>query len=265
MFSFHFLYLALAIGGQYFNKFIFSVHLLEIVRRSKDLQNVVNAIIIPRKQIFVTLVLFVLVIYIFTIFIFLFFWDNFVDIDTCKRFDMCMVLIFDNTFKNSYGIINYMKPLDVNEEFYLGGRFWLDNMFAIFLVMLILQMMAGIIIDFFSGLRVSQQIEDEDKNNKCFICGLHKNDLNKLYGNENGFEEHITIDHNYWNYLFCIINILRKKSSNLSGTDLWIYNCFNNESFNWIPDETYFYNKMLEESTGRKNEDIERTGVNYLN
>ena len=54
-------------------------------------------------------------------------------------------------------------------------RFWIDNWFAIIDLMLVIQMFCGIIIDtFLSQKEKNKEIED-DKNNKCFICGLKKN------------------------------------------------------------------------------------------
>lgn len=94
-------------------------------------------------------------------------------------------------------------------------------------------MFSGIIIDNFSALRENQEQLEEDKKNVCFICGLNRNFLNKLYGNEEGYSEHIKLDHYYWNYLFLIINLLKKK--NLSGIDFYIFNNFKSETHIWIP------------------------------
>lgn len=117
-----------------------------------------------------------------------------------------------------------------------GGRFWIDILFFIVIILLIVQIFSGIIIDNFSALREHHQVVLEDKLNICFICGLHRNDLNKLYGNEEGYAEHTTLDHYYWNYLFLIINLTKKK--HLSGLDYYIFNNYKNESYIWIPFET---------------------------
>ncbi len=106
-------------------------------------------------------------------------------------------------------------------------------------------MLSGIIIDNFSALRENQQILIDDKNNICFICGLHRSQLNKLYGNEEGYSEHVKLDHYYWNYLFLIINLKRKKY--LSGLDFYIYNNYINESYIWIPFEDCKKKTELEE------------------
>jgi inositol 1,4,5-triphosphate receptor type 1 len=237
-------YFLMAFLGIYWKNYLFfTAHLLEIVRRSETLINVINAFWYPKKQILVTLILFLMVEYIFTIFVFTYYGDDALDQQGnkfCDYFVRCYLTIIDNTFKLPNGLMNLLSSQGYEQNFYLGGRFWLDNIFAIIVVMLILQMLAGIIVDNFSALRERQQIVNEDKFNICFICGLHKNKLNKLYSNEDGFSEHIKLDHYYWNYLFLIMNILRKEEKDLNEIDSEIKTNYSNQSFVWIPNERYY-------------------------
>jgi hypothetical protein len=96
-------------------------------------------------------------------------------------------------------------------------------------------MISGIIIDNFSALRENQQMIHDDKFNVCYICSLHKNELNKLYGNEDGYDEHTKLDHYYWNYMFLIMNLVKKNKKNLSGLDSHIYSNYNKQNYCWIP------------------------------
>ena len=227
-------FVVFAVLGILYNYFYFSMHLVESINRSTTLRNVLKAIWNPRKQIMVTLILLFLVEYFFTILVFLFFYND-VDGQLCHRMDTCLITIFDQTFKNFNGIINYLSEVNYKDDHSFSGRFWLDNMFYIVILLLVLQMLAGIIIDNFSALRETQQFLIDDRNNFCFICGLHRNDLNKLYGNEEGYSEHVLLDHYCWNYMFLIINLTKKKY--LSGLDYYIFNNYKNESYIWIPFE----------------------------
>ena len=78
--------------------FFFSYHLLELVIRLGTLKNVILSIWKPKKQIVVTLMLFIIIEYYFTIFIFLFYPDD-VEAKLCYRMDTCLITIFDHTFK----------------------------------------------------------------------------------------------------------------------------------------------------------------------
>lgn len=246
-------FLVFAILGIRLNYFYFSVHLLEIIKRSSTLNNVIQAIWAPKKQILVTFFLFFLVEYFFTVIIYLFFYDD-AHTKMCYRMDTCLAAIFDNTFKNYNGIINYLSEVNYKQGHYFGGRFWIDNLFMIIIIMLVLQMLSGIIIDNFSALREKQQRIIDDMNNICFICGLHRNDLNKLYGNEEGYLEHVKLDHYYWNYLFLIINLTKKKY--LSGLDYFIFNNYINDSYSWIPNENCKLNVDLQEKNLNSNSSI---------
>jgi inositol 1,4,5-triphosphate receptor type 1/inositol 1,4,5-triphosphate receptor type 3 len=156
----------------------------------------------------------------------------------CYRFDDCFFTVCDQAFKNSNGVINWLDEnyLLVTDLMFKNSRFWLDNLFAIINIILVFQMVGGIIIDNFSALRQSQGETDEDRDNICFICGLHRTELNKLYGNEDGYTEHIKIDHYFWNYMFLIFNLLKKNPKTLMGIDDFIFTNYNeNQSTAWIP------------------------------
>jgi hypothetical protein len=64
----------------------------------------------------------------------------------------CFLYILDWTFKANAGIGGHLT--DVNQEKkYLFGRVLYDNMFNVFVVIILVQIVAGIIIDTFGSLR----------------------------------------------------------------------------------------------------------------
>jgi inositol 1,4,5-triphosphate receptor type 1/inositol 1,4,5-triphosphate receptor type 3 len=237
-FLYHLIYLIFAILGFATKNYkYFSFLLVEIIPRSLTLMFIVKSFWIPRKQLIVTLFLFYLFCYYFVIFIYLYMADQLPTKD-CYRFDDCYFTICDQAFKNSNGVINWLDEnyLLVTDLMFKNSRFWLDNLFAIINIILVFQMVGGIIIDNFSALRQSQGETDEDRDNICFICGLHRTELNKLYGNEDGYTEHIKIDHYFWNYMFLIFNLMKKDPKTLMGIDEFIFTNFNeNQSTSWIP------------------------------
>ena len=237
-FLYHLIYLIFAIlGFSTQNYKYFSFLLVEIIPRSLTLMLIIKSFWIPRKQLIVTLFLFYLFCYYFVIFIYLYMADQAPTKD-CYRFDDCFFTVCDQAFKNSNGIINWLDEnyLLSTDLMFKNSRFWLDNLFAIVNIILVFQMVGGIIIDNFSALRQSQGETDEDRDNVCFICGLHRTELNKLYGNEEGYTEHIKIDHYFWNYMFLIFNLLKKNPKTLMGIDDFIFTNYNeNQSTAWIP------------------------------
>ena len=67
-----------------------------------------------------------------------------------------------------------------------------DNLFNIIVLVLLMEILAGIIIDKFVDLRQNQEFIFEDSSNKCFICGQSREILEKYYG-KNGFYTHVRV------------------------------------------------------------------------
>jgi Asp-tRNA(Asn)/Glu-tRNA(Gln) amidotransferase C subunit len=66
-------------------------------------------------------------------------------------------------------------------------------MFNFFLLILILQIFAGIIIDTFSNLREKQENVVEDMTNTCFICGMRRDEIEKLEKRKEAFRYHTEV------------------------------------------------------------------------
>ena len=118
-----------------------------------------------------------------------------------------------------------------------------------------MQMFCGIIIDTFLSQREKNRDIDKDKNSKCFICGLDKNELNKYYSSEFGFNEHIKLDHYLWNYMFVIFNVTTRDEANLLNLDKIIKDGYESNIYSsWVPYKKCL-NQMEKDSEKKENED----------
>jgi hypothetical protein len=54
------------------------------------------------------------------------------------------------------------------------GRILFDQIFNFIILMLIVQLLAGIIIDTFGELRTQMHEIEEDSQSNCFVCGQEK-------------------------------------------------------------------------------------------
>ena len=251
-----FLFFVIIVALCSYNYKILSILLIDIIETSSTLMCIVKSFWIPKKQIIVTLILFYLVAYYFIIFIYLYIPDNLPTKD-CFKFSNCYFTLCDQTIKNSNGIINYLTEdgLYTSKNLWENPRFWIDNWFAIFDLILVIQMFCGIIIDTFLSQKEKNKEIEEDKNNVCFICGLNKNDLNKYYSNsEKGFYEHIKLDHYLWNYMFAFFNVTIGDESPFLFLDEAIKEGYENRIYStWVPYKKCF-NQVEKQFKRQENE-----------
>lgn len=62
-------------------------------------------------------------------------------------------------------------------EYFNVGRFVFDTIYFIFMEILFSNLVSGIMIDGFGGLKEADGERDEDKKNKCYICSMEKPDV----------------------------------------------------------------------------------------
>ena len=89
------------------------------------------------------------------------------------------------------------------------SRYFLDFSYNIIMVWLVFQMISGLIVDTFSSLRKKQEEYDRDYRNICFICGLDREEIEKLYLGKEGFNNHLE-DHkvsSYFSFMFYLKEI----------------------------------------------------------
>jgi len=156
-------------------------HLLDIVIRSPLLKNLLMALYQPREQLILTFLLFLVLQYVFTLIAFVWLSDEYPDFACNDSLFRCLLINVDQTFKNDGGIANYLRPsynyeFDITPDhlndtyvdqhptgnghvayYFNSRRILFDNMFNLIIVILIIQIVAGIIIDTFTSLRQKQE------------------------------------------------------------------------------------------------------------
>lgn len=81
-------------------------------------------------------------------------------------------------------------------------------------------------------MRIDDKSKNEDMINVCFICGFDREFYSKQ---SKGFKGHIREDHNMWNYLFYISYIRHKDSTELTGIESYVKECFDKKNIDWFP------------------------------
>lgn len=164
-------YLLFSLMGTFIKSYFFSLHLFDLFSRLSLLRNVFQAISYNAKQLVVVSLLGVLFIYVFSFTSF----DSYVDEiytdsqpeEHCETLISCMI-----TLVTSGVIGTSMQKWDFVKFFY-------DTLYFVFFALLFTNIISGIMIDTFAELRDQRQKIEDDKKNKCFVCGVERVQLEK--------------------------------------------------------------------------------------
>ncbi len=99
---------------------------------------------------------------------------------------------------------------------------------------IVLQIKSAFYIDVFSSTREKGKIIQKDINNICFICGLDRATLDKIYLDKNGFNKHLE-DHNLINYFSFLFYLNEKEFDELNGIESYVLELIKKESLDWFP------------------------------
>ena len=117
-------------------------------------------------------------------------------------------------------------------------RYILDLSFNFIMVWLVFQMITGLIVDTFSSLRKIQEEYDKDFKNVCFICGLEREEIEKLYLGKEGFNNHLE-DHKVSSYFGFMFYLKEIRTGDTTGIESYVKELMEKDSINWFPQEKY--------------------------
>jgi len=230
-------YLILGLLGVEMHPLFFTYHLLTVIFRYQKLIDVLQAFWGPIAEIILTLLFFMIIEYVFTVIGYVYFADMYPDF-TCHSLFSCFLITIDQTFKNNGGFATFLTPVfETNEEGewakFNVGRLLFDQMSNFILLILLVQILAGLIIDKFGEIREDSENMEEELKSNCVICGEKGDVIERKTGKT--FEQHKEEVHNLWNYILFIGYLKRKPKKELNGIESWVYDLFKRENIGWLP------------------------------
>merc|ERR1712146_637133 len=91
----------------------------------------------------------------------------------------------------------------------------------------------GIIIDTFAAMRQHTLEKVADMRNRCFVCSLDRYLIDR--NSEIGFDAHIKTEHNMWGYMYYMVYISRKETTEYTGIESCVAEMINEENISWFP------------------------------
>ena len=108
-----------------------------------------------------------------------------------------------------------------------------DASFQIIVNIICLNIIFGIVVNSFAELRDQKSKNDFDTHNRCYICNLEYLIFERAV--EGGFARHIEKDHNLWQYVFYIVNLQSKNSSDYDGVETFVSDKLEEDVIDWVP------------------------------
>uniref|UniRef100_A0AAR2LBK8 Inositol 1,4,5-trisphosphate receptor n=1 Tax=Pygocentrus nattereri TaxID=42514 RepID=A0AAR2LBK8_PYGNA len=273
-FLFHLLYLLICTLGLCGHVFFYSLLLFDLVNREETLLNVIKSVTRNGRSIVLTAVLGLILVYLFSIVGYIFFKDDFIlEVDripnstleegasmasgflsegtcsvengTCLTVDaaeddveracdslwMCMITVLSHGLRSGGGVGDVLRKPSKEEPLF-AARVIYDLLFFFLVIIIVLNLIFGVIIDTFADLRSEKQRKEEVLKTTCFICGLERD---KFDNKTVTFEEHIKEEHNLWHYLYFIVLVRVKDSTEYTGPESYVAQMIKEHNLDWFP------------------------------
>ena len=224
--------------GLAMSPFFWTLGLFEIVRRSATLQSVVLAVTQSSGQLIMSSLLGVFTVHTFSAFGFFFMPTRLGGLDErddCTTLGECFSSVF------YHGVIrgNPILQTSFDDDAYARESFFsVELLFYILIATLLVNMIFGVIIDRFGALRDAEVENNAARDGRCFICGIEKQrfDAAKARICATYFKEvHRAHEHNMWNYVYYIVYLRDKHTTDFSGLDSYVDGCLKSQDTSWCP------------------------------
>ena len=222
------------------------VEVLFIVNLIPALFDILKAIKMKYLHIILVLIFDFLMVYVFSWFGFFFFQNFFVYDDIlvsssgntvsesyCYSSLQCYLFYISLGTRSNGGIREVINMVSYRRDVGIFiGRFFNDILFFLLINLFLGNVFLGIIIDTFGELRNIQTENENDRNNKCYICQLSSDDC--LTKNIN-FDKHVNEVHNIWNYVYFLAYLHLNNPNNFNRVENSVWEKLEKEDYSWLP------------------------------
>lgn len=243
-------YFIFSILGNY-NLFFFAAHLLDVAVGFKTLRTILQSVTHNGKQLVLTVMLLTIIVYIYTVIAFNFFRKFYVQEEDeavdrkCHDMLTCFVFHLYKGVRAGGGIGDEIEPPDGDD--YEVYRILFDITFFFFVIIILLAIIQGLIIDAFGELRSQLESVKEVMESQCFICGMGKDNFDKV---PHGFDTHVQQEHNLANYMFFLMHLINKPDTEYTGQETYVWNMYTQRCWDFFPVGDFFRNHEEEAGGG---------------
>jgi hypothetical protein len=219
------LFLASSILGNILHPVWFTFGLVDIPAQSRAMMDVIDAVFNNIKKLVLTFVLAIMVLYALSSLVY--HWETLRGNFSIEDVPIACHTLWECWFIHmTYGLMfppvwSHRDLVDGESDHHtMPVEAGMYILFYSVLVNLVLSaIVSGIIIDSFSELRQKSDFIREDMQERCFICGIDRENFETL---GLSFPNHISHDHNMWQYLWFRIHLDNKDSTSYTGQEQYV-------------------------------------------
>lgn len=241
----------------WYNPYIYGFMMLDILRRSKTLKNILLVITKNKRSLFLALLLLVIIVYIYGVLAFAIFSEyyqenigNYSFNTYCQTLWLCFTNTFNLGLRSVGGIGDVLYPAFRGDKDYTS-RIIFDISFFIIVIVILLSIIFGIIVDTFAELRDARRETEHDIDNCCFVCGRMKHEF-ELRGS--GWSQHTQVEHNIWAYLAYVIYITKKPMNECDGIEKYVKGKILQNDVTFFPPTAICLEERKEKKENKKEE-----------
>jgi len=205
----------------------FAFHVVDICTRVRVLTDVFQALTANIKQVIATLVLGIIFCYMFAVYaIGAWGWNNYEFGDGGGG----IYSLSDGFLQHiDYGL---RGPPAWTVDDQTAHMYFYDFFYNMLIILIMVAIITGIIIDTFADKRSAMDEIENDIKNVCFICSLNRDlfDRKRI-----PFNDHVSKDHNAWNYVYYRMYLEGKAPSELTAIEKQLKEKINKQDIGFFP------------------------------
>ena len=149
--------------------------------------------------------------------------------EECQHFFNCYLSMITLGIRAGNGLGLNMKSINSPGYF---TEFLIEWLFYFLIILVMLNIINGIIVDTFQEQREKNNIRNDAKINRCFICHHDRQYIEK-HGINSSF--HMKVVHSYKSYFDYLISIQKQNKLDLNSLDYEIWKKMENEKTDFFP------------------------------
>ena len=207
--------------------FAYSLQLFCIFGLFETMKTVLTSVQVRGTQFFSATLLILILSMFFTAIKFYWFCDP--TTPECERFLYCYLTMITGGIRAGAGLNLSMKSIKDKGYF---SEFTIEWIFYFTIILVMLNIINGIIVDTFQEQREEQNERNDAQLNKCYICNVERQTVEKEGDN---FKYHNEVKHSYINYFQYLLSIRKTNAQDLNSLDFSISDKIEKERTDFFP------------------------------